>query len=33
MEINPYYLSAADSVENDKNYLAIFKKVADSVEK
>ena len=33
MEINPYYLSAADSVENDKNYLAIFKKVAESVEK
>ena len=33
MEINPYYLSAADSVENDKNYLATFKEIAASVEK
>ena len=33
MEINPYYLSAADSVENDKNYLATFKEIAESVEK
>jgi len=32
MQINPYYLSAADSVENDKNYLEIFKEVAASVE-
>ena len=33
MEINPYYLSAADPVENDKNYLATFKEIAESVEK
>ncbi len=32
MQINTYYLSAADSVENDKNYLEIFKEVAASVE-
>jgi len=32
MEINPYYLSAADSVENDKGYLATFEEIASSVE-
>jgi len=32
MQINPYYLSSADSVENDKAYLDIFKEVAASVE-
>ena len=32
MQINPYYLSAADSEANDKAYLETFKEIAASVE-